>query len=130
MFTACDSSMRKIYEDTSVEARVVHGQPADGDGVVLQRSICLNPVLVSLSRGDVVRCSSTRVIVLHLFLLLVILIQIQIHPFILVIAVTVGTPCNGTPQGDILARRSPHCVVVCRKEEEMSQKQYRSESRM
>lgn len=52
--TASDFNFGCFYVDTGVETRVIHCQVSNGDGVTLQRSVCLNPVGVSVSWADFV----------------------------------------------------------------------------
>lgn len=99
----------KLFVHTGVATRVIHGQFANGDGVVLQRAFCLNPVIVSHAQGDFVLWLWLRVIVKHRLLFLT--MSIQIHPIIIVD--TGETSCIGTLQGDALARLSVHYSVLC-----------------
>lgn len=73
---AMDSMIIFLHVDTAVETKVLHGQAADGDGVVHQGSGCYNPAVESFLQGDF---AISSVIVKHLFHSLPIL-SIQIHP--------------------------------------------------
>lgn len=73
---AFDSNIVSVHVDTAVAAGVLHGQAADGDGVVHRGSGCYNPAVESFSQGDF---AISSVIVKHLFHSLAIL-SIQIHP--------------------------------------------------
>lgn len=73
---AFESNSVSVHVDTVVAAGVLHGQVADGDGVVHQGSGCYNPAVESFLQGDF---AISSVIVKHLFHSLPIL-SIQIHP--------------------------------------------------
>lgn len=113
---AFDFTGGNFHVDTAVETGIIHSQVADGYGVVLQRSGCLNPVFVPPSRSDFVSWPWHGVIVKHLFKLGKLLIQI--HPNIPFNAA--GTSCRGALQGDTLARLSVHCNVLCHKRHKLS----------
>lgn len=99
---AMDSMIIFLHVDTAVETKVLHGQAADGDGVVHQGSGCFNPVDELFLRADI---ASLSVIVEHLFLFLKYL-PIQRQPSILFNAA--GTSFTGTLKGDAPPHPSVH----------------------
>ena len=106
---ASSISLFSSFVDTSVDARVLGDQIADGDVVLLQSSIFRNPVWVSVSCAD--SFISHSEIVQHL--LLRIKTMIQIHPQGVIDAA--DTFFKGALQGDILSGLAPHYNVPCDK---------------